>query len=105
MPENHAKKEKEVFYLRQDVTVNDRASELVVKIDMNVKKATFKISAFITTEQVDHENPTVIMHRMKPLLEEAIEKAHEHRLNIIQAMNRHPGQPELFINGEQAEEA
>jgi len=102
MPEKTRKQIKEVHTFEKEVDVNG-LSTLKVQVAMNTKNATYKVSGFITTNQVDTENPTAIINQLDSLLEEALKFANDRRLDILQAMRKaeNPGQTELF-DGEPA---
>lgn len=101
MPEKTGRKEKETYYFRKDVEVKDKTSELRVKLGVNTEKATFKISAFVTTEQVDYDETTRILARVDQLLSEALEFANARRIELQESGND-PAQIGLFSGAEPA---
>lgn len=72
----------EVLYIRETVTVGEQTVEIPVKIAINCEKATYKITASLTTKAVHPTNPEIreaIADNVRDMVRAAMEKAEERR--------------------------
>lgn len=84
--------------MERQITVDGQTSTLTVKVDLNTKAATWKISAFITTNQVDPSNPEVIeatVTTLAKMINQAVDEAIEARRQILESREGDPDQQAL----------
>lgn len=98
----------EVLYIRETVTVGEQTVEIPVKIAINCEKATYKITASITTKAVHPTNADIrdaIADNCRDMIRAAMEKAEERRRYWSeQNEDGDPDQLSLGFEGEDSED-
>lgn len=98
--------QKEVWKLERSIEVNGHTSTLAVQAALNVKDATWKITANLTTVQVDPNNEEVTgatINTLADMMDQITWQAIHKRAKLLEARTGDPDQGDLF--GEKATES
>lgn len=103
MPEEkyHKVEQKEVWKLERPISINDNSSVLTVQVALNKKDATWKMTAVLTTTQVDPQNEEITggtINTLADMIDQIVWQAIKKRADLLEARSGgDPDQGELDL--------